>query len=167
MWYNMNDQFWCGGAFFFAGEGTFAGFWVFCMRFCFFFPRDTPLTQQAVNCNEWSLIIAPLDPVSLYRKENQKSFWGLWVPLFFFFIERRWWVLWGGVSFWHTMILLLLFVASSTWCWHWWSHWVEWLDHRTALNVITSVSQSPLLLEPKQGLLQLRHLEPKQADYHS
>ena len=26
------------------------------------------------------------------------------------------------------MILLLLFVASSTWCWHWWSHWVECLD---------------------------------------
>lgn len=62
------------GPFFFAGEGTFAGFWVFCMRFCFFFPRDTPLTQQAVNCNEWSLIIAPLDPVSLYRKEIKKVF---------------------------------------------------------------------------------------------
>ena len=43
---------------------------------------------------------------------------------------------------------------------------IEWSGW-TALNVITSVSQSPLLLEPKQGLLQLRHLEPKQADYHS
>ena len=139
------------GPFFLRGRELLRGFGFFVCGFAFF-PRDTPLTQQAVNCNEWSLIIAPLDPVSLYRKENQKSFWGLWVPLFFFFIERRWWVLWGGVSFWHTMILLLLFVASSTWCWHWWSHWVEWLDHRTALNVITSVSHP--CWEPKQGLLQ-------------
>ena len=83
--------------------------------FVCFFPRDTPLTQKAVNCNEWSLIIAPLDPVSLYRKKNLKFFWGLLVPLFFsFFIERRWRVLQGGVSFWHTMILLLLFCYLIT-----------------------------------------------------
>ena len=84
--------------------------------FVCFFPRDTPLTQKAVNCNEWSLIIAPLDPVSLYRKKNLKFFWGLLVPpiFFFFFIERRWWVLQGGVSFWHTMILLLLFCYLIT-----------------------------------------------------
>jgi len=36
---------------FLAGEGIFAGFWVFFYA-VLFFPRDTPLTQQAVNCNE-------------------------------------------------------------------------------------------------------------------
>ena len=119
----MNDQFWCGGAFI-CGGGNFCGV------LGFFYAVYTPLTQQAVNFNEWSLIIAPLDPVSLYRKENQKTgFWGLWAPLFLsFYWEEVVGTVWGGVSFWHTMILLLLFVASSTWCWHWWSHWVECLD---------------------------------------
>ena len=93
---------------FFCGGGNFCGVLGFFMRYCFF-PRDTPLTQQAVNCNEWSLIIAPLDPVSLYRKEI-KNFFEDYGRLYFF-IERRWWVLQGGVSFWHTMILLLLFVT--------------------------------------------------------
>ena len=97
----MNDQFWCGGAFI-CGGGNFCGV------LGFFYAVYTPLTQQAVNFNEWSLIIAPLDPVSLYRKENQKSFWGLWAPLFFsFYWEEVVGTVWGGVSFWHTMILLL------------------------------------------------------------
>ena len=69
----------------FAGEGTFAGFWFFYA--VLFFPRDTPLTQQAVNCNEWSLIIAPLDPVSLYRKEIKKVFED-YGRLYFFYWEE-------------------------------------------------------------------------------
>ena len=28
----------------------------------------------------------------------------------------------------HYDIVITVFVASSTWCWHWWSHWVECLD---------------------------------------
>ena len=75
----------CGGIF--CGGGNFCGVWVFFYA-VLFFPRDTPLTQQAVNCNEWSFIIAPLDPVSLYRKKNQKSFWGLCSPLFFYYWEE-------------------------------------------------------------------------------
>ena len=62
----MWGAFFCGGIF----CGVLGSF----MRVCFVFPRDTPLTQKAVNCNEWSLIIAPLDPVSLYRKEIKKVF---------------------------------------------------------------------------------------------
>ena len=79
MWYNMNDQFWCGGRELLRGFGFFYA--------VLFFPRDTPLTQQAVNCNEWSLIIAPLDPVSLYRKEIKKFFED-YGRLYFFYWEE-------------------------------------------------------------------------------
>ena len=60
------------GGLFLRGRELLRGFCFF-MRF-YLFPRDTPLTQKAVNCNEWSLIIAPLDPVSLYRKKKSKKF---------------------------------------------------------------------------------------------
>lgn len=87
----MNDQFWCGGPFlrgyfFLRGREFLRGFGFSLCGFVFFFPRDTPLTQQAVNCNEWSLIIAPLDPVSLYRKKKSKKFLRtMGAPLIFFY----------------------------------------------------------------------------------
>jgi hypothetical protein len=47
------------GGLYLRGRELLRGFGVFLCGFVFF-PRDTPLTQQAVNCNEWSLIVAPL-----------------------------------------------------------------------------------------------------------
>ena len=52
---------------------------------------------------------------SLYTEKKIKKVFEDYGRLYFFlFIERRWWVLWGGVSFWHTMILLLLFCYLIT-----------------------------------------------------
>ena len=52
--------------------------------------------------------------LSIQKKKSKIFLRTTGASTFFFFIERRWRVLQGGVSFWHTMILLLLFCYLIT-----------------------------------------------------